>query len=195
MQQAPRSPPRTGGVAIPPRCDLLKAKTAQVLSRIPGAGFAHGSVYVSSWRPASVFMCVFPYVCVWLRVCGGVSGCVWVSFRIGLSANLLENENKPGSWQLFPEPGSSAASRQTVTAGLMTEHTCFPSGLLNCTVRYSETKEIKDYTDSNKYVTGATRGSRLPGCLGTVPSRQWWWRWEKGLAEPRAWDQAWLGLC
>lgn len=50
-----------------------------------------------------MFMCVFPYVCVWLCVCGGVSGCVWVSFRIGLSANLLENENKPGSLAAVPQ--------------------------------------------------------------------------------------------
>lgn len=51
----------------------------------------------------------------------------------------------------------------------MTEHTRFPSGLLNCSVRYSETKEIKEYTDSNKYVTGATKGGRLPGRLGNIP--------------------------
>lgn len=102
-QQAPHSPRRAGGIAVPPRHNLLKAKIAQVPSRIPEAGFAHGSVYISPWRPASVFMCVFPYVCVWLCVCGGVSGCVWVSFRIGLSANLLENENKPGSLAAVPQ--------------------------------------------------------------------------------------------
>lgn len=78
---------------------------------------------MSPCRPTSVFMCVFPYGCVWLRVCGGVSGCVRVSLRVGLSVNLLENENKPGSLAAVPEPRSSAASRQTVTAGLMTEHT------------------------------------------------------------------------
>ena len=84
------------------------------------------------------------------------------------------------AWQLFPEPGSSAASRQTATAGLMTEHTRFPSGLLRCAVRYSETKEIKDYPDSNKYVMGATRGRRR---LGTVPSQQ---RWEQGWRSRRS---------
>lgn len=78
---------------------------------------------MSPCRPTSVFICVFPYGCVWLRVCGGVSGCVRVSLRVGLSVNLLENENKPGSLAAVPEPRSSAASRQTVTAGLMTEHT------------------------------------------------------------------------
>lgn len=68
-------------------------------------------------------MCVFPCGCVWLRVCGGVSGCVRVSLRVGLSVNLLENENKPGSLAAVAEPRSSAASRQTVTAAPMTEHT------------------------------------------------------------------------
>lgn len=120
VQPAPRSP---RGSPVLPHHDLRKAGIRQVPSRVPGAGSAQGCVYMSPCRPTSVFMCVFPYGCVWLRVCGGVSGCVRVSLRVGLSVNLLENENKPGSLAAVPEPRSSAASRQTVTAGLMTEHT------------------------------------------------------------------------
>lgn len=177
-----------------PTCS--KQRERQVPSRVPG-GRLRARICLRLRMSARI--CV--YVCA--SACVRVAPCVWRGFWVctgvfshrALSEPLRKRKQawKPGSCS--PSPGSSAASRQTVTAGLMTEHTRFPSGLLNCAVRYSETKEIKDYTDGNKYVTGATRGRRLPGRLGTVPSRRQWW--EKGLTvlpEPRAWDQAWLGL-
>lgn len=134
---------------------LLLHNRREVPSHVPVAGF---TVYISPCRPASVFMCVFPCVCVWLRVCGGFLGVLGCLFASGSRLTSSEMKTSLEAWQLFPKPGSSAASRQTVTAGLMTEHTRF----LRRAVTYSETKEIKDYADSNKHVAGAPRGTQLP---------------------------------
>lgn len=162
----------------------------QVPSHVPGAGSAQGCVYMSPCRPTSVFMCVFPYGCVWLCVCGGVSGCVRVSLRVGLSVNLLENENKPGSLAAVPEPRSSTASRQTVTAGLMTEHThaslqaflIAPSDILK--QRKLKTKLIAINMSWEQREAGSSLGGWEPAAGR-----------EKELLEPWAGDQAWLVLC
>lgn len=155
---------------------------------------------MSPCRPTSVFMCVFPYGCVWLRVCGGVSGCVRVSLRVGLSVNLLENENKPGSLAAVPEPRSRAASRQTVTAGLMTEHTqaslrallIAPSDILK--QRKLETKLIAINMSQEQREAGSSPGGwELPaGREKGIGSR-----WSRELSKPglvKGSAESWVGI-
>lgn len=92
-QQALGSRSRSMGIAVP---------FPVTRSHQSGAGFAHG---VCLCVPVSAHICVYVRVSVRVRVAPCVwwrFGCVWVSLRIGLSANLLEHENKAGSLAAVP---------------------------------------------------------------------------------------------